>query len=160
MGIHLQSNPQLVRLMSPEDQARYAYGPNGKIPYSNLTEEFYAKHPEYAPVVPPPKTDKLEREEQRHFANQLLLWNSQGRKIPWIWHSTAHRSKATPGTPDFLVGIAGKWLSIEFKRDYSCRLSDDQVEFCEACLAQKLEYHIVYSADAAIKLVEEADTLA
>jgi len=136
--------------MSPEDQAKFG----------SLTEEFYSRHPEMNPVVPPPKTDKLERDEQRSFANQLLLWNSQGRKIPFVWHSTAHRSKASPGTPDFIVGIAGKVLFIEFKRDYSCQLSPDQQEFCENCLAQQLIFKVVYSAGEAIKLVEEFDRLA
>lgn len=138
--------------MSPEDQQKY-----GGV--QSPSEDFYARHPEYSPVVPPSKTDRLERDEQRQFANQLLLWNSEGRKIPFIWHSTAHRSKATPGTPDFLVGIAGQWLAIEFKRDYSCQLSAEQQTFCENCLAQGLAYHVVYSAAEAAKLIAEADSL-
>jgi hypothetical protein len=151
VGINLNEAAKLAHLMSPEDQARFGSKP--------LSSDFYERHPEYNPVVPPPKTDKLERDEQRQFANQLLLWNSQGRKIPFVWHSTAHRSKATPGTPDFLVGINRTWLCIEFKRDYSYKLSAEQQEFCECCLAQGLVFKVVYSADEAIKLVEQYDSL-
>ena len=151
MGWNRDDAKKVAHLMDPKDQAEFAP--------ETLTEEFYKRHPEMAPVVPPPKTDRLERDEQRQFANQLLLWNSEGRRIPFVWHSTAHRSKATPGTPDFMVGINGVWLCIEFKRDYSCQLSVDQQEFCENCYAQRLVYKVVYNCAEAIKLVEEADHL-
>jgi hypothetical protein len=137
--------------MSPDDQAQFAYGPEGKTPLAAIDVQ--------PDSHPPPKTDKLEREEQRSFANWVLQQNAKGRKIPLIWHSTAHRSKATPGTPDFMVGINGQWLSLEFKRDYASKLSADQVEFKAACDAQHLPYRIVYSAQEAIKLVEEADAI-
>jgi hypothetical protein len=150
MGVHLPASPHLIRLMSPEDQAKLG---------GTLSSDFYERHPEYAPVSPPPKTDKSERKEQGCFANWLLLQNSQGRQIPFVWHATNTRSKATPGTPDFLVGINGKWLCIEFKRDYSCQLSTEQQAFCENCLAQNLAFAVVYSAEEAIKLVEENDRL-
>jgi len=144
MGVHLQASPHLIRLMNPEDQAHYG----------ELTAEFYSKHPEYAPVTPPPKTDKLERDEQRQFGNWCLLHN-----LPFVWHATHKRSSANLGVPDFIVGVAGKVLFIEFKRDYTCQLSKDQQEFAEKCLAQGLVYKIVYSCGEAIKLVEEADSL-
>jgi len=151
MGWTVDAAKKVAHLMNPRDQAQIAP--------ETLTSEFYARHPEYAPVSPPPKTDRLERDEQREFASWLLLQNSKGRQIPFVWHSTAHRSKATPGTPDFLVGIAGTWLCIEFKRDYTCELSPDQQEFCERCLAQRLAFHVVYGAAEAIKLVEQTDSL-
>jgi len=156
MGIHLQSNPHLVRLMSPEDQARYAYGPSGKVAYGDLTKEFYERHPEMAPpVVPPPKTDKLERDEQRQFVNWCLL-----HRLPFVWHGTHKRSSANLGVPDFVVGVAGQVLFIEFKRDYSAELSADQQAWADLALAQRLTYKIVYSCADAIRLVEDADRLA
>jgi hypothetical protein len=66
------------------------------------------------------------------------------------------RSKATPGTPDFWVGVAGRGLWLEFKRERSCKLSPEHEEFRSACEAQRIEHHVVYSADEAIKLVENA----
>ena len=48
---------------------------------------------------------------------------------------------------------------IEFKKDYSCDLSDEQEEFRQCCEAQCVEMHVVYSAGEAIELVEEADRL-
>jgi hypothetical protein len=133
--------------MNPEDQMRY-----GGMPPS---EEFYARHPEMAPpVVPPMKTDRLERDEQRQFCNWCLL-----HSLPFVWHGTHKRSSANLGVPDFLVGIAGTWLCLEFKRDYACQLTKEQEEFCERCLAQGLVYKIVYNCAEAIKAVEEADSL-
>jgi hypothetical protein len=46
------------------------------------------------------------------------------------------------------------WL--EFKRDRSCKLSPEQEEFRSACEAQRIEHHVVHSAQEAIKLVETA----
>jgi hypothetical protein len=91
MGISLASSPHLTRLMSLEDQARY-----GALPVTTPC----TSHPQSLP-----KTGTAERKEQASFANWLLLQNSKGRKIPFSWHPTNARSKATPGTPDFFVGI-------------------------------------------------------
>src|SRR6516225_4068732 len=87
-----------------------------------------------------------ERKEQATFANWLLLQNSQGRKIPYVWHATHRASKATPGTPDFWVGINGHSIWFEFRRDQSCRLTPEQEEFRLACEEQRIEWHLVYSA--------------
>jgi hypothetical protein len=46
------------------------------------------------------------------------------------------------------------WL--EFKRDCSCKLSPEREEFRSACEAQHVEHYVVYSADEAIKIVENA----
>jgi hypothetical protein len=132
--------------MSLEDQAKFA-------PQS-LSSEFYERHPEYAPVTPPPKTDKLERDEQRQFVNWCLL-----HRLPFVWHGTHKRSSANLGVPDFVVGVNGKVLFIEFKRDHGYQLSAEQQAWCELCLAQGLPYRVVYSSGEAIKLVEEADSL-
>ena len=105
------------------------------------------------------KRDADERREQGEFANWLLLQNSQGRKIPFVWHATHTRSKATPGTPDFWVGINGRSLWIEFKRDESCKLSPEQNEFRLACEAQQIEWHVVHSAKQAIQIMQKADAV-
>jgi hypothetical protein len=87
----------------------------------------------------------------------LQLQNSRGRKIPFCWHATDTRSKATPGTPDFRVGVAGRGMWIEFKRDDSCALTPEQEQFRLACEAQHIEWHLVYSAAEAIAIVQKAD---
>jgi hypothetical protein len=135
MGISRDKAAELAHLMDEKNQLVYG-------------------RPKHEEVTPPPKIDRLEREEQRQFASWILLKNSCGLKIPFVWHSTAHRSKATPGTPDFLVGVNRSWLCFEFKRDYSQALRPAQQEFCDACVAQGLPYYLVYSAQEAIKIVE------
>jgi hypothetical protein len=75
---------------------------------------------------PLPKTGTAERKEQGTFVAWLLLQNSKARKIPFSWHATHTRSKATPGTPDFFVGVNGHSMWIEFKRDCGCHLTQEQ----------------------------------
>jgi hypothetical protein len=104
-------------------------------------------HPR-ADAVPPMKTDKAEREEQRHFANYCLL-----HQYPFVWHATNTRSKATPGTPDFWVGVNRCGLWIEFKRDYSCKLSEQQEDFARKLERQGMKLYVVYSCNEAMELV-------
>src|SRR6516165_2444613 len=100
MGVDLASASHLTRLMSSEDAARYGIVTGtGDTKNANKSSR---------------KRPADERREQADFANWLLLQNSQGRKIPFVWHATHTRSKATPGTPDFYVGINGRSLWIEF----------------------------------------------
>lgn len=106
-------------------------------------------------VHPSAKRSTAERKEQAQFANWLLFQNSEGKDIPFCWHATHTSSKATPGTPDFWVGINGHSMWIEFKRDYGEKLSPNQEEFRRRCEKQRVEWHIVYSAFEAIKLVQE-----
>jgi hypothetical protein len=142
MGIRFA--PHLLPLMpNPEDRVRYG----GAVPATALR----ASHPQ-----PLPRGGTAERKEQAGFADWLLLQNSQGRKIPFCWHATHTRSKATPGTPDFWVGINRHAMWIEFKRDSSCRLSPEQEEFRACCEVQGIEWHLVYSAAEAIGIMEKA----
>lgn len=133
MGIRIQFSRHLIALMDEEDRQRY-----GDAGY----------HPADDPH-PTPVSDKLEREEQRQFASWCLL-----HKIPTVWHSTAHRSKASLGCPDFIVGVAGWTLWIEFKRAGAV-LSEDQEKFKALLEGQKIRYYLVYSAFEAIKLTEQ-----
>jgi hypothetical protein len=145
MGIRLALSPHLFRLMSREDQVHYgvvADTETAPVPLLNC-------HPSR-------KTTRDERKEQGTFASWLLLQNSKGRKIPFSWHATHTRSKATPGTPDFWLGINGRSLWVKFNRDCSCNLSPEQEEFRVCCACQGIEWHLVYSADEAIQLVTEA----
>jgi hypothetical protein len=107
-------------------------------------------------IHPPPKRSAAEKKEQAQFANYLLLKNSEGCDYPFCWHATHTASKATPGTPDFWVGVNRHSMWIEFKRDYSCDLSDEQELFRKRCEVQGVEWHIVYSAGEAILLVQRA----
>lgn len=110
-------------------------------------------------VHPPPKGSSAERKEQGQFANWLLFQNGEGRDIPYCWHATHTSSKATPGTPDFWVGVNGHSMWIEFKRDYTCKLSPEQELFRQRCERQHIEMYVVYSAFEAIKLVQERMSL-
>lgn len=157
MGIRLELSPHLIPLMNEMDRdwAKRECAAQGKpMPraWSSAPDPKQEVHPEA-------KRDTAERKEQADFANWLLLQNSKGRMIPFCWHATHTRSKASPGTPDFWVGINWHSMWIEFKRDYSCDLSPEQEEFRQRCEAQCIEMHVVYSCGEAIRLVEEADTL-
>lgn len=125
--------PKMIAGMSPDDQARYSPEPRPS----------WEDDPH-----PPPVTDKLEREEQRLFASDCLR---KGYAI--VWHSTAHRSKASLGCPDFVIGLQTITLWIEFKRAPN-KLTEDQRKFRETLEAQGIPYYVVYSCDEAIKLVE------
>ena len=48
-------------------------------------------------------------------------------------------------------------ICIEFKRDRSCKLSDEQEEFRRKCEKRGIPAYVVYSADEAIELVKKAD---
>jgi hypothetical protein len=114
MGIRVSLNSHLLRLMSAEDQARYG-AVGDTVPGPHLDDP-----------QPPRKTGTAERKEQATFASWLLLQNSKGRKIPFCWHATNSGSKAIPGTPDFLAGINGRGIWLEFNRETtlpSCRPS-------------------------------------
>jgi hypothetical protein len=126
-------------MSDPIERARFSTAPDPKLE-----------------VHPSAKRSTAERKEQAQFANWLLLKKSEGWKMPICWHATHTASKATPGTPDFWVGINGHSMWIEFKRDYSCDLSPDQELFRQGCEAQRCEWHIVYSAGEAILLVQRA----
>jgi hypothetical protein len=119
--------------MSQEDQKRY--GPEVRPSFETDPH-------------PPPVTDKLEREEQRQFANWCLL-----HLYPFVWHSTAHKTKASLGCPDFVVGAETITFWIEFKRAPN-PLTEVQKDFKERLENQGIPYFIVYSADEAIKLVQ------
>jgi hypothetical protein len=142
MGVRVELSPHLVRLMSAED--RKLYGQTATT--TTVMGHDLDRHPSR-------KSNSDERQEQGDFASWLLLQNSNGRKIPFVWHATHKPSKATPGTPDFWVGINGRGIWIEFKRDASCKLSPEQDEFRFGCEAQAIEWHVVYSAAEAIAIV-------
>jgi len=126
--------------MSPEDQKLYGQ--------TTITVRKLDRHAST-------KTATAERKEQASFANWLLLQNSKRgpkEKIPFVWHATHTPSKATPGTPDFWVGIRGRSIWIEFKASSSCKLTLEQEEFRRACEVQGIEWDVVYSAEQAIGL--------
>jgi hypothetical protein len=145
MGIRIEFSPHLIPLMNQNDQNFYR--PESTAPDPKLR------------IHPPGKRDVAERKEQADFANWLLLQNSKGRMLPFCWHATHTRSKASPGTPDFWVGVNRRSMWIEFKKDYGCDLTPEQEEFRLRCEAQCIEMHVVYSCGEAIQLVEDADSL-
>ena len=92
---------------------------------------------------------RLEREEQRLFARELERF-----RLPYYWHRTDKRTGATVGTPDFIVGVAGETLWIEFKAPGGV-LSNAQIEFATRLGVQGLRLHICRSATEAVKLLTE-----
>jgi hypothetical protein len=139
-----QITPRIVSLMSPQDQS--------SLDFSS------APNPELD-LHPSGKRDVAEKKEQGSFANWILLQNSNGADIPFEWHTTKGRSKCTPGTPDFWVGVNGHSIWFEFKKDYTCKLSSEQELFRQRCEKQHLQMYVVYSAFEAIRIVEEARKL-
>lgn len=143
MGLRLQEVPlHYFPLMSAEVRA------------------FYGKQESTAPdpkeeIHPEAKRGSAEGKEQGEFASWLAFQKAEGKHLVVVWHGMHKRSTATRGTPDFIVGVGGVVLFIEFKRDYGCTLTDAQEEFRLACEEQQLNFHVVYSAGAAIALVRE-----
>jgi hypothetical protein len=92
---------------------------------------------------------RLERDEQRVFANWCLL-----NGLPFCWHATHKRSTATTGVFDFWVGNYSRSGWIEFKRKGG-KLSPEQRLFADRLTAQDLHnWHIVETAAQAIAIVK------
>ena len=100
-----------------------------------------------------PREALSRKKEQGTFANWLLRPYSEGRKIPFVLHTTHKPSRATIGCPDFWVGVKQRGLWIEFKANDSCKLSPEQEEFRVCCAYQGFEWRLVYSAQQAIGIV-------
>lgn len=131
MGIKITEVTDKIRsLMNPADAELYGGGP------MQLAD-------------PPAKTDRLEREDQRQFASYCLLHNYAP-----VWHSTAHRSKASLGCPDFFVTVNGYPLMLEFKR-IGGKLSAVQEDWSARHLNNGGLYFVVYSANEAIQVCEK-----
>ena len=96
-----------------------------------------------------PKRPRLERDEQRVFANWLLL-----HALPHCWHATHRRSTATRGVSDFWVGKNGKSIWLEFK-SLPVRISVEQVAFQELLSKESILWAVVLSADEAIQAVKK-----
>jgi hypothetical protein len=134
MGIRVEQISHLLPLMSSADQARYGGVVNvARDSGVHVARDVGVVHGiRDATPKRSPKRDASEKKQQSDFASWLSLQNSKGHKVPFCWHATHTRSKATPGTPDFWVGINGKGIWFEFKRDSSCRLTPEQEEFRSA----------------------------
>jgi hypothetical protein len=120
------------RLMSPADQELYGSG-SEPIRFDQS----------------PDTIERLERVEQREFANYCLLHN-----LAPVWHSTAHRTKASLGCPDFIVCVNGYNLCIEFKR-VGGKLSAAQEDWKARHLNNGGLYFVVHTALEAIQLCEK-----
>jgi hypothetical protein len=136
MGIRIEFSPHLLKLMDAADQAFFQPG----------------VHPPYEEDHhPPQKSDKLERDEQRSFANWCLL-----KDYPMVWHGTHKATTANAGVPDFLVWVNRTSLAIEFKR-VGAKLSPDQETWRKRFEAQGFIYFVVYSHPEAIALTNKYD---
>jgi VRR-NUC domain len=140
--INLKEHPHIAKLMSAEDQKRFGFvDPGIHPPYA---EDHHA----------PVQTGRLEREEQRQFANWLLLNGYKAR----VWHATHKATTANPGVCDFIVPIWGGTLWIEFKLP-GAKLSEAQEEFRAGLEAKGHQLYVCYSAGEAIALVKQKDQL-
>jgi hypothetical protein len=137
----------MLKCMAPADREKY-------------NTRYSAPHPDTPDDTHPPmKTDRLERDEQRSFANWILLQRSKGRKLPYTWSATHKASTNKQGQPDFGVGTWRGWVWLEFKRDYSSPISPEQKEFIADCEARGVPCHIVYTAAKAIEWINHYDRL-
>jgi hypothetical protein len=97
---------------------------------------------------------KLERQEQRLFANWLLL--AEGRGELWYdWSATNKRVTSRVGKPDFLIVPMGRpafW--IEFKATEG-RFSKEQIKVINTLMDLGQKVFIARSADEAIKFVRK-----
>lgn len=91
---------------------------------------------------------KLEREEQRLFVNELLR-----REIPYEWHRTDKATRSTVGCPDFIFGINGVTVWMEFKA-LGGTMSDEQLAFAEKLRKQNQRFHLVFSCKEAIEILD------
>jgi hypothetical protein len=130
MGLRGPLPEHILQRMSAKDRAML--GPGG------LT----------APEAITSAQKRWEREEQRIFAREL-----NRLELPFCWHRTDKRSRATLGCPDFIVGCAGKTVWIEFKVEGGT-LSDEQTKFSTCLSRQRLQLHICHGAAEAIKLIK------
>jgi hypothetical protein len=96
-----------------------------------------------------PRRPRFEREEQRLFANWCLLHG-----LPFCWHATHSRTKATVGVFDFWVGHCGRGAWLEFKRDLGAKLTPEQDAFMMKLSRENAEWHVVTSAAQAIEIVK------
>lgn len=144
MGIRIdpKEHPHIGKLMSPEDQQHYGFVDPGVHPPYDIDH--------HAPV----KTGKLERDEQRQFANWLLLNGYTAR----VWHATNKATTANPGVPDFIVPILSGVLWIEFKLP-GAKLSEAQEAFRAGLEAKGFTLHVCYSCAEAIALVRQRDSI-
>jgi hypothetical protein len=92
---------------------------------------------------------KLERSEQRTFAQELTR-----RDLPFYWHRTDKPTGAVQGVPDFIVGLKGRTLWVEFKTAEGV-FSDAQIQFAQRLGAQGIALHICRNAAEAIKLIKK-----
>lgn len=134
----MKLTPEMKRLMSPSDQARYFGTGNGFAP---------------DPIKQGKEALRLEREEQRTFANWLSLQKNEGR-LSFDWSRTDRAVTCVTGMPDFKIyGENGRTLFIEMKTQEG-RLSPDQYNEFGRLLALGHPVQVALSAAAAIRLVK------
>ena len=92
---------------------------------------------------------RMERTEQRLFAQELSRLD-----FPFVWHRTDRKTAATLGTPDFIVGLNGQTLWIEFKA-LGGALSYEQTKFLARLGRQRIALHVCCGAAEAIRLLHK-----
>lgn len=162
MGLRVQEiPPHWLPLMSQPDQAALGHLISPPIIQGNLGQQIAqassAPDPKLNPH-PEPKSGLSEKSQQDEFSKWLLELQ-ETYDIPFVWHAMHKPSRASPGTPDFWVGV-GHGIWIEFKADYGCELSGHQELFRRRCEKRNIEMYVVYSASSAKKLVQERLDLA
>jgi hypothetical protein len=121
MGVRLAVAPHLFRLLSPEDQKLYGQ----TIAQTTIPVPTLGCHSS-------PKSSVAERRNRAtsrtgccyRTANATERRKSLSSGTPLI-----SPRRPPPGTPDFFVGVSGHAMWIEFKKDRSCHLTQEQDEF-------------------------------
>jgi hypothetical protein len=129
-----QLTPEILRCMSPQDQATYGPG----------------IHPDYADDPHPPvKTDEPEKKIQHDFAAVCI-------ELGWsmVWHGMHKRSTANRGCPDFIVGAYAQSFWIEFKKPGE-DLSPDQKLFRSQLADNGITMYTCFSWREAVDLIEQ-----
>lgn len=91
-------------------------------------------------------------QEVEELHNPTLDW-LKGRGLPYVYNRPDKASTATPGAPDFTIGISrGAVVFIEFKTREG-KLSEKQVEWHFLARRAGIEVHVLRSMESFFELM-------
>jgi len=129
--------------------------PNKLNPHFRALIEATARevHADGAMMNQEPTPEPLAQTEADHQNRFIGVCKARG--WAYVWHNTKKRSTGTVGTPDVIVAARSKVFWIEFKLPAE-KLSPDQVVFAKQLAANGCQVHVLYSAEQAVALIENA----
>lgn len=119
---------------------------------SDRTELFGVSGSSTPPVTRPRRDSQSELEKQMHIDLENWLSLHELFKV----HCRMDMATTTErGIPDFVIGIEGLLVAIEFKRPGN-GLTSFQEEHRRKCIgASKCQYHVCYSSKEAIEILQK-----